>query len=237
MKKSIFKYFSAGLVPRWLQIVFVGLFFFASMPVELASRQGGLPDKPVTALFIHQSDAVYNITFDDTETIGVTYQHPVFSVTAGDWRLAGELEVGEKVLTKSGEATVTSTEKKGGSEPVYNLEVKDLHNFLVGDEGVVVHNGCEWLRNFIKMSTSQIKKKYAKHAPDFGLPSNYNTANGDLWKETLKDFVGSDGKKHFPDLNYRDQFKGVLVLEESTGLKESGCEKFAGISRALTQTK
>ena len=98
--------------------------------------------KPVTALFIHQSDAVYNITFGGSETIGVTYQHPIFSVTAGDWKLAGELEVGEKVLTKSGEATVTSSEKKGGAELVYNLEVKDLHNFLVGNEGVVVHNSC-----------------------------------------------------------------------------------------------
>ena len=102
--------------------------------------------KPVTALFNHQSDAVYNITFasdkNSSETIGVTYQHPIFSVTAGDWRLAGEFEVGEKVLTKEGEATVTNTEKKGGSELVYNLEVKDFHNFLVGNEGVVVHNSC-----------------------------------------------------------------------------------------------
>ncbi|HHH55019.1 MAG TPA: hypothetical protein ENK91_15250, partial [Bacteroidetes bacterium] len=112
--------------------------------------------KPVTALFIHHPDEVYNITFEGlsqrglkkAETIGVTYQHPIFSVTAGDWRLAGELQVGEKVLTKSGESTVTSIEKKGGSEPVYNLEVKDLHIFLVGDVGVVVHNN--YLSKFFK---------------------------------------------------------------------------------------
>ncbi len=112
--------------------------------------------KPVTALFIHHPDEVYNITFEGlgqnglkkTESNGVTYQHPIFSVTAGDWRLAGELQVGEKVLTKSGESTVTSIEKKGGSEPVYNLEVKDLHIFLVGDVGVVVHNN--YLSKFFK---------------------------------------------------------------------------------------
>ncbi|HRI02088.1 MAG TPA: polymorphic toxin-type HINT domain-containing protein, partial [Saprospiraceae bacterium] len=72
---------------------------------------------------------------------GVLTQFLLFSTTYNDWRLAGELGVGEKVLAYHGEATVTNTEKKVGSEAVYNLEVKDLHNFLVGDLGVVVHNG------------------------------------------------------------------------------------------------
>lgn len=98
--------------------------------------------KPVTGLFVHQSDQVHNISFDNNETVGVTAPHPIFSTTFNDWRLAGELEVGEKVLTYHGESTVTKTEKKGGREAVYNLEVKDLHNFLVGESGVVVHNNC-----------------------------------------------------------------------------------------------
>lgn len=98
--------------------------------------------RPVTGLFTHHSDAVHNITFSNNETIGVTAPHPIFSTTHNDWRLAGELEVGEKVLTYHGEATVLGNEKKSGSEKVYNLEIKDLHNFLVGNLGVVVHNGC-----------------------------------------------------------------------------------------------
>ncbi len=98
--------------------------------------------RPVTGLFIPHSDQVHTITFDNNETLGVTAPHPIFSTTHNDWRLASELVVGEKVLTYHGEATVTSTEKKGGSETVYNLEVKDLHNFLVGDLGIVVHNAC-----------------------------------------------------------------------------------------------
>ncbi|MFM2392612.1 MAG: tRNA(Glu)-specific nuclease WapA precursor [Bacteroidota bacterium] len=96
--------------------------------------------RPVTGLFTHHSDAVHTITFSNSETLGVTVPHPIFSTTHNDWRLAGELEVGEKVLTYHGEATVLRNEKKAGSEAVYNLEVKDLHNFLVGDVGVLVHN-------------------------------------------------------------------------------------------------
>jgi hypothetical protein len=34
----------------------------------------------------------------------VTYNHPIYSVTADDWRLAGELAVGETVMTLEGVA-------------------------------------------------------------------------------------------------------------------------------------
>ncbi len=103
--------------------------------------------KPVTGLITHRSDQVHTLAFasaDGTqlETLGVTAAHPIFSTTYQDWRLAGELEAGEKVLTYYGEATVLSNQRKPGNEHVYNLEVKDLHNFLVGDFGVVVHNSC-----------------------------------------------------------------------------------------------
>ena len=118
--------------------------------------------KPVTGLFKHHSAQVHNITFDcdghRNETIGVTATHPVYSTTHHAWRLAGELEVGEQVLTYYGKATVTKTQKREGSEAVYNLEVKDLHNFLVGECGVVVHNtGC-W-GAFIKLFGKLTKKK------------------------------------------------------------------------------
>ena len=98
--------------------------------------------RPITALFTHESNQVYNIDFDNGESLGVTYQHPIYSVSEGDWKMAGELEIGEEVLTRNGNTKVLSSTKKGGSEFVYNLEVKDLHNFLVGDSGFLVHNAC-----------------------------------------------------------------------------------------------
>ncbi len=99
--------------------------------------------RPVTALFTHESNQVYNVSFDNGEQLGVTYQHPIYSTTAGDWKLVGELEIGEEVLTKSGTTKMVSSTKKGGSETMYNLEIKELHNFLVGKSGIVVHNACK----------------------------------------------------------------------------------------------
>jgi hypothetical protein len=175
--------------------------------------------RPVTGLFTHHSDAVHNITFSNSETLGVTAPHPIFSTTHNDWRLAGELEVGEKVLTYHGEATVTKTEKKGGSEKVYNLEVKDLHNFLVSDVGIVVHNNYKWILDLLHFPFEQVKKKM-KHAPDFGFSSNLNTANVNSFKKHLEDFVSDNtGKKYLPNVNYKGQHTdAIAVLEESTRL-------------------
>ena len=122
--------------------------------------------KPVTGLFTHRSDQVHTLAFASAdgariEALGVTAAHPIFSTTHHDWRLAGELEAGEKVLTYFGEATVLSNERKTGNETVYNLEVKDLHNFLVGDIGVVVHNDC--IDDLFELFSSIIDKKGLKH--------------------------------------------------------------------------
>ena len=96
--------------------------------------------RPVTGLFTHQSTDVWKIAFDNGETLGVTNNHPIFSVSKGDWQHAGYLEIGEEVLARSGNTKVVSKDRDLTVQPVYNLEVKDLHNFLVGDDGVVVHN-------------------------------------------------------------------------------------------------
>lgn len=135
--------------------------------------------KPVTGLFEHQSNQVYNIDFDNGESLGVTYQHPIYSITEGDWKLAGELEIGEEVLTKYGNTKVLSSSQKEGSETVYNLEVKELHNFLVGESGVVVHNSCIDLilgklknafinfakgRGFAQDAAEEIVEKYAANS-------------------------------------------------------------------------
>lgn len=120
--------------------------------------------KPVTALFIHQSDQVYQLTFDNGEILGVTYNHPIYSLNFGGWRLAGELEVGEEVLAKSGMAIIKKSEKKEGSEIVYNFEVKDLHNFLVGESGVIVHNTC-WKATNDFLDKFKIGKKFHYEPP------------------------------------------------------------------------
>jgi hypothetical protein len=46
------------------------------------------------------------------------------------------------VLAYAGSSRVASVAPLPGAHRVYNLEVQGLHNFLVGELGVVVHNSC-----------------------------------------------------------------------------------------------
>ena len=171
--------------------------------------------KPVTGLFTHLSDQVHTLAFTSTDgaridTLGVTAAHPIFSTTHKNWRLAGELEAGEKVLTYYGEATVLSNIRKPGNETVYNLEVKDLHNFLVGDLGVVVHNSygfnelLGFFKNVIKLKGSNIPKRI-----------NLETVAGDI-------HIPESGFKHIFDVifkeghdAYKDKFTFKIPIKDA----------------------
>jgi hypothetical protein len=130
---------------------------------EEENEPGDFAFQPVTGIFAHRSNDVWRLAFDSGDTLGVTYNHPIYSATAGDWRLAGELEVGEEVLTYTGAATLCSKTLLPGAHTVYNLEVKDWHNFLVGELGVVVHNNYNVLQSIIDGAfnvTKQFHKRY-----------------------------------------------------------------------------
>lgn len=173
--------------------------------------------EPVTALFEHESNQVYTIDFDNGESLGVTYQHPIFSVTAGDWRLASELKIGEKVQTYNGESAVTESKIIDCSKKVYNLEVKDLHNFLVGDRGFLVHNSC-W-DEALKFASGKVNKSEIwalKKFPEIFQRGNiiekvmrklkYSATNG--WKYTGK----GDGGLGISNYWLIDFYKGNKVV-------------------------
>ena len=71
--------------------------------------------------------------------IGVTEQHPFWSLDRNDWVPAGKLHRGERVLVAGGTAEVGNWER-AGEEPVYIIEVEGDHCYRVGQQGVLVHN-------------------------------------------------------------------------------------------------
>jgi hypothetical protein len=76
----------------------------------------------------------------DNSTLGVTAEHPIYSLDRQGFVLAADLREGERLLTKTGSLNILSKEIEQQSQPVYNLEIRQWHNFLVGSSGVVVHN-------------------------------------------------------------------------------------------------
>ena len=71
-----------------------------------------------------------------------TPQHRFMSLDRNDWIAAEDLEVGERLQTKTGQiVTVESVSEKPGLHDVYNIEVEGEHHYFVGESGVLVHNG------------------------------------------------------------------------------------------------
>ena len=123
-------------------------------PFRITSLKHVLPQKrphcedpeytyaPVMARFIHRARPTVRLDLSDGTSLEATPNHPLYSVTHADWRPAGTLQPGDRLLTKSGEVVVRRlSERRGGT--VYNLEVGTHHNFLVGSAGVVAHNSCK----------------------------------------------------------------------------------------------
>ncbi len=97
----------------------------------------------VTDISVSDTDELIHLTIDG-ELIRTTASHP-FYTTSGEWKAAGDLMVGDRVVTMSGEATVEATEVEKLSEAVtvYNLTVEGEHNYYVAENGVLVHNMCQ----------------------------------------------------------------------------------------------
>ncbi|MBL8892500.1 MAG: hypothetical protein JNL67_21165 [Planctomycetaceae bacterium] len=119
------------------------------------------PGQVVTATFKHASANVLDLVLTNTpptnlssppsalsssptDSIGVTANHPFWSVDRAEFVQAGELQIGERLQTLSGDIHwVQQKLPRPGPEAVYNLEVHDEHVYYVGKEGVLAHNACD----------------------------------------------------------------------------------------------
>jgi hypothetical protein len=121
---------------------------------------------PVTGIFEHDSEEVWQLVFDGCDTVGVTATHPFFSLKRGGWTNAENLYLDEQVLSCGSRGILTNKYRLPGTHRVYNVEVAEWHNFLAGKEGIVVHNGCTEVTSG-KLKTKQngpkLEAEYTNH--------------------------------------------------------------------------
>lgn len=110
--------------------------------VEVDSR-----DHPAASVVIstirHENARVLSLVFggDESSPLGITPNHPLFSMDREDYVPAGELRIGENVKTESGMlAVVSSVYQREKSVPVYNLEVHRVQSYFVGSQRLLAHN-------------------------------------------------------------------------------------------------
>ena len=91
--------------------------------------------RPVVEVMLEGGDG-------DVEQVVATPEHP-FWIDGRGWVELSQIELGARVLSSNG-VTMSVTSLGARAEPatVYNLEVAELHTYLVGRAGVLVHNSC-----------------------------------------------------------------------------------------------
>lgn len=98
----------------------------------------------VTGKFSHKAANIINVGIKGLkEPIGTTDNHPFWSEERQKFIPAGELRVGEKLISVNGKFLyVTSISPRGPPEDVFNIEVYGEHTYYVSESGVLVHNAC-----------------------------------------------------------------------------------------------
>ena len=100
----------------------------------------------VTGTVTHLNRSVLRVHFvGSAETLEPTALHPLWSVDRDRWIQAGELGVGEHLLTKTGTVTVASIDRLEGAHPVFNFEVAGAHTYVVSGLQIKAHNQCPQL--------------------------------------------------------------------------------------------
>jgi intein/homing endonuclease len=98
---------------------------------------GELAFKPVLGTTVRPPVEIVLITTTRGE-LRTTRGHPFWIVGKG-WRMAKELDVGERIACLGGSATVTALTEQP-PEPAYNLIVADFGTYFVGDGRILVHD-------------------------------------------------------------------------------------------------
>lgn len=99
----------------------------------------------ITGTFEHENAIVYDLTFnnDTGKPLGVTPNHPLWSLDRNGWVEAGDLRLQERLRTKDNEdVRLTKKVQRPGRHKVYNVEVHKDHTYFVSDLGILAHNTC-----------------------------------------------------------------------------------------------
>ena len=113
------------------------------MVVSRNARTGKTETKRVVNTIIHYHIPTITLSFSSGERIVTTAPHP-FYVKGKGFVAAGQLAVGNAIVTRAGPPATIKRIVRTGAKTVYNLTVDGDHTYFVGtkDGGVWVHNAC-----------------------------------------------------------------------------------------------
>lgn len=151
------------------------------------NEESGLIEKnEVSQIHVKEVDEIVELSFGDS-IVRSTLDHPFYSKDRGGWVMAGDLFIGENVLSANGEAKVF--EKKYfscDSIKVYNFTVDNAHTYFVGQSCVCVHNECTTLQSKRNKAVNDAWKQEKQNALNGTSKYNWSPAEKAELLETGK---------------------------------------------------
>lgn len=101
------------------------------------------PGRVVLSTMTHFNSSVLELKLAGREErLCPTASHPLYSQTRQGWVPAGQIEVGELLVTREGTVSVEAVSALPGTHRVYNIEVEVDHCYFTGSAQVLSHNAC-----------------------------------------------------------------------------------------------
>ncbi|MFJ3692136.1 restriction endonuclease fold toxin [[Kitasatospora] papulosa] len=196
--------------------------------------------KPVVAKLIHRDEKLIDIVVrhesGTTSTLRTTTNHPVWDETLGTWVEAGNLTVGNVLVTSDGRyASVASLRSRTGMADMYNLTVSNLHTYyvLAGADPILVHN-CGGMTASTKVrdlvAAGKLRDAADVHYEDMvrartgGVSKEINgreidVVTSDALIQVKRTWTAVNRPKNFLSKSTRNQIKATLSSAEEMGVR------------------
>jgi Pretoxin HINT domain len=145
-------------------------------PIE---RDDGTGRMIVTGTMKHLASNVLSLEIaGQTEPLGVTDTHPIWSEDRHAFIVAGQLREGEHLKHLDGTLTEVTriTPRRGPPVMVYNLEVDAEHVYHVTPNGLLVHNNCGFASMMSPEEANRYNEFWGRNHPSVSSPYDIKTS-------------------------------------------------------------
>ncbi len=175
------------------------------------AETGRVEPHQITALYSRTAPEQWVLGVESGERIVTTEEHP-FLLYSGEWRKAGDLRPGDGIRSADSSTRVVATiERIEVPFTVHNLSVEGLHNYVIGSDGLVVHNvnhGCT-SKNSKELRKNMVKG--GREEPDFANAAHHIVESTDPHPKMVK--ARAHLQKLGLDINHRSN--GVFLARSS----------------------
>ncbi len=121
---------------------------------------GEIVARRILRVYITPERTTLRVTLNDgdgrLEEIRATENHP-FWVSSRGWTPASQLRPGDALWSLDNNVRVVSVSSAAGKETVYNLEVDEVHTYVVGRGAALVHNSCPCTGTYGELRRAGVK--------------------------------------------------------------------------------